>query len=163
MVVVREAVLDDWKAFRDTRLEALQDAPEAFMSTSQERAGSSDAYWQRRISRGGTFLAFLPETETRRPAGLAGGYKEDAWLDRAELVSLWVRPRARGRGVAKALIAAVAGWATSRNVRFMHLWVTESNIDARKLYERCGFSLTGEIQPLPSNLKINEIGMIRPL
>jgi hypothetical protein len=89
MVVVREAVLDDWKAFRDTRLEALQDAPGAFMSTSQERAGSSDAYWQRRISRGGTFLAFLPETETRRPAGLAGGYKEDAWLDRA-----------RGRGAA---------------------------------------------------------------
>ncbi len=34
---------------------------------------------------------------------------------------------------------------------------------ARLLYERCGFSPTGERQPLPSNPAIGEVGMTRPL
>ena len=31
------------------------------------------------------------------------------------------------------------------------------------LYERCGFSVTAERQPLPSNPALGEVGMIRPL
>jgi hypothetical protein len=43
------------------------------------------------------------------------------------------------------------------------LWVTESNSPARLLYQRRGFSLTGERQPLPANPDIGEVGMTRPL
>ena len=32
---------------------------------------------------------------------------------RAELISMWVDPTVRGRGVADALITAIAGWAAS--------------------------------------------------
>ncbi len=41
--------------------------------------------------------------------------------------------------------------------------VTETNSRARLLYERCGFAVTAERQPLPSNPALGEIGMERPV
>jgi GNAT superfamily N-acetyltransferase len=76
---------------------------------------------------------------------------------------MYVRPRARGRGVGEALIATVIDWAAARNATFVHLWVTEPNKPARLLYERCGFTPTGERQPLPSNPALGEIAMSRRL
>ena len=64
---------------------------------------------------------------------------------------MYVRPRGRGRGVGEALVAAVIGWAADRRATSVHLWVTETNAPARALYQRCGFALTGERQPLPSD------------
>ncbi len=43
-------------------------------------------------------------------------------------------------------------WRALRDIRLTRL-----------LYERSGFSLTGERQPLPSNPAIGEFGMTRPL
>ena len=80
-----------------------------------------------------------------------------------ELVSMYVRPRARGRGVGEALVATVIDWASNRNAACVHLWVTETNAPARALYERCGFALTGERQPVPSNPGLDEVAMTRPL
>ena len=176
MVLVRETVIDDWQALRDIRLEALRDAPSAFGSSYEREAAFGEPDWLRRIARGGNFLAFIPEasaseasasearaSEARasEPAGLIGGYPETA--DIVELVSMYVRPKARGRGVGEALVAAVFAWAQARDAKTVHLWVTESNDPARALYERCGFSLTGERQPLPSDPSLDEIAMARPL
>jgi hypothetical protein len=61
MVLVREAVPQDWQALCDIRLAALRDAPDAFGSTYEAQAAYVEADWQRRISRGGTFLAYVPE------------------------------------------------------------------------------------------------------
>jgi GNAT superfamily N-acetyltransferase len=78
-----------------------------------------------------------------------------------ELVSLWVRPPARGRGVGHALVEAVVDWAWAKNIPRVHLWVTETNSTARLLYERRGFWPTAESQPLPSDPELIEIGMVR--
>jgi GNAT superfamily N-acetyltransferase len=171
MVLVRETVMDDWQALRDIRLEALRDAPSAFGSTYEREAASGEPDWLRRIARGGNFLAYLPESglpeagipeaSASEPVGLIGGYSETA--DVVELVSMYVRPNARGRGVGEALVATVFGWAQDRGAKTVHLWVTESNAHARALYERCGFGLTGERQPLPSDPSLGEIAMARPL
>jgi GNAT superfamily N-acetyltransferase len=161
MVMVREVVAADWRALRDIRLEALREAPDAFGSTFAREAAFGEADWQRRISSGGNFLGYLPEASASEPAGLIGGYHEDP--DAVELVSMYVRPLARGRGMGEALIATVIDWATARNAASVHLWVTETNKPARLLYERCGFSLTGERQPLPSNPSLGEVGMARRL
>jgi len=161
MVLVREVVTEDWKALRDIRLEALRDAPYAFGSTYAREAVFGAADWQRRISRGGNFLGYLPEASATEPAGLIGGYQEVP--ETVQLVSMYVRPRARGRGVGEALIAAVIDWAAARNASSVHLWVTETNKPARLLYERCGFTPTAERQPLPSNPSLAELAMSRPL
>jgi ribosomal protein S18 acetylase RimI-like enzyme len=65
--------------------------------------------------------------------------------------------------VGEALVAAVIDWAGQRNAASVHLWVTETNSHARALYERCGFTLTGERQPLPSDPSIGEVAMAHPL
>ena len=161
MVEVRAATAEDWRLLRDVRLAALADAPGAFLSTHEERATSADEYWQRRIAYGGTFFAYLPDVDGTDPAGLVGGFQERP--DTVELVSLWVRPKARGLGVGDALVAAVVDWARARKAASVHLWLMDTNERARTLYQRCGFSPTGESQPLPSNPQLTEIGMSRPL
>ncbi len=115
MVMVRETVTGDWRALRDIRLEALRDAPAAFGSTYEREVLRPEAHWRDRIARGGTFLAFVPEVSAAAPAGLIGGYQEDPVT--VELVSMYVRPRARGRGVGEALVATVINWASREERR----------------------------------------------
>jgi GNAT superfamily N-acetyltransferase len=160
MVEVREAGPDDWVIMRDVRLAALRDAPYAFGSTYERETGFAEAEWRRRATARNSFLAYLPELGAT-PAGIAAGIEEAPGA--FELVSMWVRPEARGRMVGSALITAVAGWARGQGAPALHLWVTESNKPARRLYEQRGFAPTGERQPLPSDPRLTEIGMTRPL
>ena len=81
-------------------------------------------------------------------------------------IALAIVDDAERRGVlvpGGTLIEATAGWARSRGHDTLFLWVTESNAPARRLYERCGFTPTGETQPLPSNPNLLEIQMCRTL
>ena len=159
MVVVREVTPDDWETLRDVRLAALREAPQAFGSSYAREAPFTEEQWRGRINdRSVTFLAYLPENP--EPAGLAGVYVEDGVAD---VVSMWVRPSARRNGVGEALIGATTDWAKTRDHDSILLWVTESNTPARRLYDRCGFALTGERQPLPSDPALPEIRMRRLL
>jgi GNAT superfamily N-acetyltransferase len=157
MVLVRATTMADWQALREIRLQALRDAPDAFASTYAREAALGEDEWRRRATRDGSFIAFLPEVA---PAGLGGGYLAAPGV--VELIGMFVRPQARGRGVGEAVVDAVVGWAKAQDASTVHLWVTETN-KARLLYERCGFTVTAERQPLPSNPALGEIGMQRPV
>jgi ribosomal protein S18 acetylase RimI-like enzyme len=159
MVSVHEVTADEWELMRDVRLAALLETPYAFGSTYAREAAFTEEQWRGRISdRSVTFFAYLPENP--EPAGLVGVYVPDGVAD---VVSMWVRPSARGNGVGEALIGATADWAKARDHAAILLWVTESNTPARKLYDRCGFALTGERQPLPSEPTLIEVRMRRLL
>ena len=175
MILVREITPDDWELMRDVRLAALSEAPYAFGSTYAREAAFTEERWRGRINeRSVTFFAQEePDNAapadpspastgpaSTGPAGLAGVYVEDG---AADLVSMWVRPAARGLGVGEALVEAAAAWAKAHDFGSLFLWVTESNAPARRLYERCGFTLTGESQPLPSDPTLPEIRMSRAL
>lgn len=79
--------------------------------------------------------------------GVVGGFGR---LDRAEvqLISLWVDPRSRGRGAARALIRAVAQWARERGAGRVVLFVQEANAPGRALYASAGFLPTGDRAPV---------------
>ena len=113
MVMVRETVESDWQALRDIRLEALRDAPAAFGSTYEREILRGEEHWRARSAGGGTFLGYLPGDSAANPAGLIGGYQPDPVT--VELVSMYIRPRARGRGLGEALVAAVINLAGNRN------------------------------------------------
>ena len=160
MVVVRAATVEEWQVLRDIRLDALRDAPTAFGSTyakqtaSKRRTGDAGSPAEPRSSP-------LRPTTTRPPqTGWSAGSRRSQ--STVELVSLWVRPHARGLGVGDALVAAVIDWAGTVNATSVHLWLTEANQHARKLYERCGFRSTDERQPMPANDSLFEVGMMPP-
>jgi ribosomal protein S18 acetylase RimI-like enzyme len=155
-VEVRGAGAGDWRAMREVRLAALRESPRAFASTYQREAAFTEADWQRRITAGATFLAYAGACGPA-PVGIAGGF--EAQPGTIEMVSVWVSPDARGLGAGQALVEAVLGWARAQGAGHVHLWVTQTNDSARRLYERCGFRLTGERQPLPSRPELTEVAM----
>ena len=165
MIVVREITGDDWEQMRDVRLAALAEAPHAFASSHAREVAFTEQQWRGRINkRSVMFFARVDSAGSvpaaPAPAGLAGVYVEDG---SANLVSMWVHPPARGLGVGKALVEAAAAWAKAHDFGSLFLWVTESNTSARRLYDGCGFTPTGERQPLPSDPALSEIWMSRTL
>jgi ribosomal protein S18 acetylase RimI-like enzyme len=166
VVEIRVVTPADWEVMREIRLTALQEAPYAFGSTYAREAQFTKEQWLARLhDRAVTYLAYLPGLA--EPVGIAGVYvspgDDDADGEHPEIVSMWVCPAARGQKVGEALVEATADWARHHGFGVLHLGVTESNAAARRLYERCGFMLTGERKPLPSDPALLAIGMRRPL
>jgi ribosomal protein S18 acetylase RimI-like enzyme len=56
---------------------------------------------------------------------------------------MWVDPACRGAGAADALVASVLSWARAEGARAVRLAVIDTNVRARRCYERNGFHATG--------------------
>jgi GNAT superfamily N-acetyltransferase len=151
------ATSEDWERVRDVRIRALADAPFAYGSRLEEEQHRPESFWRSRLEReaAATFLA-IDGDET---VGLVRTFVAPEDVTTAELVSMWVAPHARGQGVGRQLVAAVVEWARHHHATSVKLWVTETNAGARRLYESCGFVLSGGRQRLPSDPSLREVAM----
>ncbi|SHK84416.1 Acetyltransferase (GNAT) family protein [Pseudonocardia thermophila] len=132
------------------RLAALRNAPTAFASTYAREIRLSDDEWRALL---GPDRAWFAAGEV----GLAAGHP--SWTGvpgRVDLVSMWVHPDHRGRGLAGELAAAVLGWARSVGAAEVELWVVDGNDAAARAYAKAGFAPTGRSQPLPSHPELTE-------
>jgi GNAT superfamily N-acetyltransferase len=143
-VVVRRLEPDEWERFRDIRLAALLDAPSAFGSTYAQSVQYTEHIWRSRLTTAAMFAA----EESGRLIGIAGGLPGHAGDGNALLISMWVAPTARGHGVGEQLVRQVIAWANESGFQRLKLWVTVGNDSAERLYTRCGFAPTGEVQPV---------------
>lgn len=157
-IAMQSIDVSTWRMMRDVRLAALRDAPRAFGSSYEREIAFTEDDWLSRISRGANFVASTGGPSPA-PLGIVGAF--EARPRTAELVSMWVHPQMRGQGVGRVLVETVLQWARTEGHDLVHLWVTETNDPARRLYERCGFALTGERQPLPSYPEYAEVAMAR--
>jgi GNAT superfamily N-acetyltransferase len=142
-VLIRRLAAPDWAAFREVRLRALRDAPDAFGSTAAGAERLSDAEWRRRLNDRAVFLAEVGSDGVGLAAGIRADQPEDA-----ELISMWVTPAWRDRGVGHRLVDAVLGWAAGEGFTGVRLWVAQGNALAERLYARHGFARTGAVQPM---------------
>ena len=147
---IRRVTNSEWEAMRDVRLRALADSPDAFGTTHAEALERPDEWWRERttLSAESDEQAMVLAWDGDRAVGLAGVFAaEDGWL----VISMWVDPRVRGRGVGRSLLDAVVAWAREHADRPIRLSVTDGNDATRRLYERYGFRDTGVTEPLRSN------------
>ena len=63
--------------------------------------------------------------------------------DEAEILTIAIDGRHRGRGLSRNLFLTHLGHLAGRGVRSVFLEVEENNAPARRLYERAGFSVVG--------------------
>lgn len=124
---------DDWETFREVRLRSLSDAPAAFGSRHEDWVDAPEERWRARLT---DVPLTLVATDGEAVVGVASGSPDgDDWV---ELISMWVAPEARGTGVARLLIDAVAAWADEQ-CRGTCLLVRRDNDRARAAYARAGF------------------------
>jgi ribosomal protein S18 acetylase RimI-like enzyme len=131
--VIRQAVPDDWADWRLLRQRSLAEDPQAFSSSTTMWTGASDTErrWRARIADGPCFVAYHGDA----PVGMVAGRVVEGT---AELISMWVAPEARGRGIGRELIRAVIDWSEGRP---LSLRVIDGNTAAVAAYESQGFVL----------------------
>ncbi|WP_433130874.1 N-acetyltransferase family protein [Micromonospora sp. CA-240977] len=161
MIEMRVLTPDDWPTWRDLRLAALTEAPGAFGSRLADWQGEGDREqrWRDRLSIPGSHN--LVAVLDRRPVGMASGVPTADPLVR-ELISMWVHPDARGKGVADRLVDEVARWARESGADRIRLSVMPDNARAKALYRRIGFRMTDETGDLlPDGVRHEQV-MLRP-
>jgi ribosomal protein S18 acetylase RimI-like enzyme len=152
-----QLVPDDWAMFRALRLAALSEAPFAFSSTLEGELQLDEAGWRAKLATRAQFVARDPGGS---PLGTAGAFRED---DVMELISMWVEPRARGRGVGIALVDRIIEHARVSGCRTVYLHVAEDNEIAERLYARAGFTRTGIVEPIRAGEPRLELTMVKVL
>ncbi len=145
---------DDWQSLRDVRLAALADAPHAFCARLADERVYGREKWISFLGAAAWFVARRDEAPVALAAGMTGVRDPEP-----ELISMWVAPAERGRGIGSALTRAVLDWARAEAADTLALWVTDGNVAARRMYERFGFAATGEWAPTPHTAATGEIRM----
>ena len=167
VAVIRWIRPDEVEVYREFRLRALADAPYAFSDSTAAALARSPRFWVERVAQTSagltSVLVVAADPLTDAWLGMTGCYLDDEDPTAANVVSVWVEPAARRRGLAGRLVRAACAWARDRGVTTARLWVTASNLGPQRIYRAAGFTLTGARHPLPSNPDLEEVEMAHTL
>ena len=161
---VRRVAATEADVLRRVRLAALQDAPAAFCSTYEREANFPADEWQARVSGSATGderTTFFAEDDAAggEVMGMVAGLHETPSSPTVELLSMWVSPQARGRGVGGLLVQAVVDWAQSVGATGVVLSVMRGNTAAQQLYVQHGFVATGEVVVHATDASLDQMHM----
>ncbi|MGL5828833.1 MAG: GNAT family N-acetyltransferase [Angustibacter sp.] len=149
---------EDWRSFRELRLAALQDAPEAFVDSYADESAYDEAFWRVRLGRATRIIAVIDD----KPVGIVSiGSTEDPTS--GDLYGLWVAPEHRGTGVAMALVQSAARQAQSDGRRKITLWVGTDNGRAVAFFSSVGFRPTDDRRPMAGEQDVTEICLELPV
>ncbi len=139
-VVIRRVAPNEWKLYRQLRLDALRDSPDAFASTFDRERAFTRWTWKVRLQSAVTVIAYLDG----RPVATATLIGDRRLPSGREIVAMWVRPDARGQGIAGQLLAHLVEVARAGGATRIALWVADGNDTARRVYLAAGFEPTGD-------------------
>jgi RimJ/RimL family protein N-acetyltransferase len=138
---VRRLEASDVADYRELRLESLKVHPEAFGSSLEYEGEKPISWWAERLETTTVFGGWVNNSPL---VGITGFAVEDGVKLRHKgvLWGMYVRPEARGTGLAAALVQQVVAHAQTL-VEQVCLTVVASNVAARRLYSAAGFEEYG--------------------
>jgi RimJ/RimL family protein N-acetyltransferase len=141
LLKVRRLDANDAASYREIRLEGLKKHPEAFSLSWEEEAASPASWWAERLE---TNVVLGGGIDGLPLLGVAGFRVHSAAKLRHKgiLWGMYVRPHARGIGLAASLVHQIIEWAPPP-VEEICLTVVASNAAACRLYRRAGFEQYG--------------------
>jgi ribosomal protein S18 acetylase RimI-like enzyme len=140
---VRRLGSDDLELFRFLRLASLKDAPENYASSYEDWEQRPDEVWLRFLTDEAIFAA----RDVVGPIGMMGVFQDpkSKMAHRWEMGMVWVDPKARGTGVADALLCEVVEYVRSAAGLQIELSVNATNARAVRFYENRGFEAFGRV------------------
>ncbi|GHA23310.1 N-acetyltransferase [Devosia pacifica] len=138
---IRRLTSADFDAYKAIRLEALENHPEAFVTSAEDFLANGDMAVVSALKQLVIFGAVLDDGSLAGIMAFAGnsGSKD---RHKGYLVQVYVRPPMRGTGCARQLLDHVLDYAAGR-VQQLHLGVWTENAPALTLYKRAGFEIYG--------------------
>lgn len=133
----------DWQVYRDLRLEALRESPDAFVSSYDEESRYDDDHWQEQL-RGNRLLIAERNGTPVGVMGLGVNAEDD---EVGEVLGLWVDPQARRDRVAAGLVGAAVEQAVDQGRKRLYFWVGSDNGAAVAFASTIGFRPTSERRP----------------
>ncbi|MDO5698660.1 MAG: GNAT family N-acetyltransferase [Dermatophilus congolensis] len=127
---------NEWEAYRDARLSALKESPEAFAATYESEVDFDEELWRERMNRSSRLVA---EQDNNVVGIVSVRGDDDMFEDAAEVFGLWVPLSLRGSGVAAKLVQAAARLATNRGHGQLIYWVGTENARAVAFASSYGF------------------------
>jgi ribosomal protein S18 acetylase RimI-like enzyme len=166
-VTVRALSEDEWQTYRQIRLAALRESPEAFISKLDEEDGFDEDFWRLRMRRSTRLLAERDEVAVGVVSlSDAKPIHDDSDLqgeDVSELFAMWVSPAARGTGVAWRLVDAAAAEARRQKRSHLMLWVVVDTGRAVAFYSSYGFRPSDSRRPVRTDESLTEMAMVLPV
>ncbi|MBA3779488.1 MAG: GNAT family N-acetyltransferase [Chloroflexi bacterium] len=164
-VEVRPVRAAEWRELRSLRLQALQDSPRSFGSTYERERSLPEEDWRRLAATAAAgeeavaIVAVGAGRFVRMARGVVTGDPAEEESRTVWLLSVYVDPAWRGRGVGRAVCESITGWARERGAAGVLLRVGDWNAPARILYEGMGFTVTGRQDRLAWDASVVESEM----
>lgn len=127
---------NEWDAYRQARLRALKESPEAFAAAYDEEAQFDEALWRERMGRSARLVA---EQDDEIVGIVSVRAEHEMFEGAAEVFGLWVPSSLRGTGIAAKLVQAAARLATGRGHGQLIYWVGTENARAVAFASSYGF------------------------
>jgi len=147
-ISIRPAQETDTQAFRDLRLEALQNHPEAFNSDHTTSYKKHETFWTERLYSLGQEGMIFFATRKDKLIGMCGIRRGNS-LKTAHSSTIWgvyVQQEWRGLRIAEGFITKCTEWAQEQGIKIIKLSVVTTNVSAIRCYARCDFKVYG-IEP----------------
>jgi RimJ/RimL family protein N-acetyltransferase len=144
-VLIRPGRESDAPAYRELRLEALRNHPEAYSADLAASKARPMEYWTGRLRSLGADAMMVFAVHEDSLIGMCAAFRGDSPKTRhsATLVSVYLQPEWRGMRIADGMIRQCMDWAHAQGVTIVKLAVTASNAEAIRCYTRCGFTVYG--------------------
>lgn len=140
MKIIHNPSPSRWEEYKDLRLEALVNVPQAFLDDLEVTENVPQEEWQRKMHN-----MWFAEVDGKW-VGMVGAYQDEKTKLKhiLNIVSVYVSPSFRGQGIAKALMLDVIATAKQNpEIKKLLLGVVTSQEPAIALYKSLGFIQVG--------------------
>lgn len=163
-ITIRTLGADEWETYREVRLSALEESPDAFAASADQEKDFDENFWRTRVQRSRRLVAQEGDTVV---GVVSVGNRSTDESRVGELFGLWVTPRLRGQGVAWKLVEAGVEQAQQEAYNFLIYWVGTDNGRAVAFASSFGFRPTDSRRPMKGATQEtqdeDEMAMVYPL
>ena len=142
VIKIVELSPSEWKRYKDIRLEAFSESPQAFLISFNEAENEPDEKWKAALEdaeKGNRWLIFAEKEG--EIIGMTGAFISEEYKGKntAKIIEVFVSSRARGLHVGRMLLEAMIEKLRKLGMERVILVVNKEQIPAYSLYKSLGF------------------------
>ena len=147
LFIIKKLPMDNWHEYKELRLQSLKNNSTAFEDSYEKEKSLPDIEWKKRLQETHNNKNWLIFAKINyKLVGIVGAtqLEIDKQNNSATLYQVYLDPHYRKQKIADKLLNSLIKTLQSNKINNVHLFVSQTQTGAIKLYQRCGFSITGK-------------------